>query len=280
MALCPRLVQMSLNLHFVVKEFPALRTVCLFVLHRGGCEFSLRRFCNNVVPHSNVHVSHRCHFERVRHASHLMQNQRLLQSCPSKPTRSPPILHPARRSHRSLRKLPSVSAPVSFQRLLQVKFQSPRVRTELDGKQKAAIESSEDTSFDTESNSDSSNSMQKGSTASTSQLNRPGVDSEGLLCGSYLISYAQLDVDGLPTAINSQKEASIRLAAAGARKKVIRAEHRLRLYIAQEHTILGQLYQELAEQAGKQARAADIGIDHVRDAIQNRGFHCHALVAD
>lgn len=73
-------------------------------------------------------------------------------------------------------------------------------------------------------------------------------------------------------AISSQTEASIRMAAAGARNKVARAEYHLALCIAQEHTILGQLYQELASQAGRQATTTDLRVDQVRHSIQEQGF--------
>lgn len=56
------------------------------------------------------------------------------------------------------------------------------------------------------------------------------------------------------------------------RKKVVQAEHRLALYLAEEHAILGQLYEELADQVGRQVKVANQGLGNVRHSVEERGF--------
>ena len=68
-------------------------------------------------------------------------------------------------------------------------------------------------------------------------------------------------------AINSQKEATIRLEVTDARRKVTHAEHHLALCMAQEHDILGQLYRFQAERVEKAVTAAEHGIGDLRDSI-------------
>lgn len=207
-----------------------------------------------------------------------------VQYAPSKRIYTPRITHSPRlpTSH-SLRKLPSLSSPVSFQRLLQVKFrttQAPALANDTPQETTSDCTTTNGTSESETPNSESeptskSNHWKFGvlssSLPSTLLPVDSGSDSEDAMCKYQFIMY-ELEVDGILPAIGSQREASIRLAAADARKKVVRAEHRLALSIAKEHVILGQLYQELAEQVGRQTTVADLGMQHVRHSIQKRGF--------
>ena len=209
-----------------------------------------------------------------------------------------------------LQKLPSASSPVSFQQLLQVKFQTPKVTTQVGDRQSTSLEadrtlSDMHTSSSSESNSspesdldptsksrlmenDTSTSQPNDLTSSTMlqtalaitsllptlQAQDLSSDPNHIICKSLSIAYPQPkpDIDKMVPAINTQKEASIQLAAAGMHKKVIHAEHCLTLYAAREHTILGQLYQELTDQAEKQATAADLRMNNVCHSIQKQGF--------
>ncbi|KAI5984759.1 hypothetical protein EDD15DRAFT_2374906 [Pisolithus albus] len=73
-------------------------------------------------------------------------------------------------------------------------------------------------------------------------------------------------------AINSQEEATIRLAAASARREVVRAERHLAMCLVQEHDILCELYCLQAELSKKEVAVADHEIGHLRDAIRTKGF--------
>ena len=73
-------------------------------------------------------------------------------------------------------------------------------------------------------------------------------------------------------AIHSQEEATIKLAAATARRKVMRAERHLAMCLAQEHDALRELYYLQAEQSEKEVAVAENGIGDLRHAIRTRGF--------
>ena len=210
----------------------------------------------------------------------------------------------------SLRKLPSASSPVFFQWLLQVKFQTPKVTTQVRDRQSTSLEAGRtlsDMHTSSSSESDSSpesdldltsksrlmendtstsqpNDLTSGTLSQTTlaitsllptlQAQDLSSDPNHVICKSLSIAYPQPkpDIDKMVPAINIQKEASIWLVAAGVHKKVIRAEHCLALYAAQEHAILGQLYWELADQAEKQATVADLRMNNVCHSIQKQGF--------